>query len=94
MCIVQQVPTSFEVFGQLSDYILKRITSNPSTNIFFTTDQYWDASIKLCERSRRANSGLIRITNCIKKRPEVTKTVKEIPRCRRKQTRTNRISLS
>ena len=37
MCIVQQVPTGFEVFGQLSDYILKRITSNPSTNIFFTT---------------------------------------------------------
>ena len=62
MCIVQQVPTGFEVFGQLSDYILKRITSNPSTNIFFTTDQYWDASIKSCERSRRANSGLIRIT--------------------------------
>ena len=39
MCIVQQVPTGFEVFGQLSDYILKRITSSPSTNIFFTTDQ-------------------------------------------------------
>ena len=39
ICIVQQVPTGFEVFGQLSDYILKRITSNPSTNIFFTTDQ-------------------------------------------------------
>ena len=62
MCIVQQVPTGFEVFGQLSDYILKRITSNPSTNIFFTADQYWDASIKSCERSRRVNGGLIRIT--------------------------------
>ena len=61
MCIVQQLPSGLEIFRCLSDFILARITNKPSSNIFFTTDQYWDASIKLCERNRRATSGSIRV---------------------------------
>ena len=52
MSIVQQIPSGLEIFGCLSDFILTRITNNSSLNIFFTTDQYWDASIKSCERNR------------------------------------------
>ena len=52
MCIVQQLLSDLEIFGCLSDFILTRITNNPSSNIFFTKDQYSDASIKSCERNR------------------------------------------
>lgn len=53
MCLIQQSPSGLETFGQLSDYVLKRISSNPSKVIFFITDQYWEISIKGGERDRR-----------------------------------------
>jgi len=62
MCIIQQLPTGLETFGDLSECVLKRITSNDSFHIFFVTDQYWKQSIKSCERNRRANAGSIRVT--------------------------------
>lgn len=62
MCILQQLPSGFETFGEVSEYVLKRITSNDAKNIFFVTDQYWDQSIKNCERNRRAATGSIRVT--------------------------------
>ena len=62
MCIVQQLPSGLEIFICLSDFIVTRVINNPSSNIFFTTDQYWDAPIKSCERNRRATSGSIRVT--------------------------------
>ena len=62
MCIIQQLPCGIETFGQLSDFVLKRITTNESAHIFFITDQYWDLSIKSCERNRRAPSDSIRVT--------------------------------
>ena len=43
MYIVQQLPSGLEIFGCLWNFILTCITNNPSSNIFFTTDQYWDA---------------------------------------------------
>ena len=51
MYIVQQLPSGLEIFGCLWNFILTCITNNPSLNIFFTRDQYWDASIKLRERN-------------------------------------------
>ena len=49
MCIIQQLPTGLETFGNLSG--------------FFVTDQYWKHSIKSCERdNRRANTGSICVT--------------------------------
>ena len=76
MCIAQQLPSGLEIFGCLSDFILTRATNNPSLNIFFTTYQYWDASIKSCERNRRTNSGSIRIT--ASRRDQVTEKVQEV----------------
>lgn len=62
MCIIQQLPSGLETFGELSKTVLNRITSNDSEHIYFVTDQYWKNSIKSCERNRRANRGTIRIT--------------------------------
>ena len=62
ICIIRQLPTSFNTFGDLSDYVLKGIASSSSALIFFITDQYWKVSIKSCERNRRGRSGSIRIT--------------------------------
>ena len=63
MCIIQQLPTGLETFRDLSECVLKRITSNDSSLVFFVTDQYWKHSIKSCERdNRRANTGSIHVT--------------------------------
>ena len=54
MCIIRQLPTGFDNFEEgISDYVLKRITSNSSALIFFTTDQYWKVSTKSCERTKQ-----------------------------------------
>ena len=62
MVILQQLPNGLETFGEVSEFVLKRITANDSEHIFFITDQYWNHSIKSCERNRRATTGSIRIT--------------------------------
>ena len=63
MCIIHQLSTGLETFGDLSERVLKRITSNDTFHIFFVTDQYWKHPIKSCERkNRRANTGSIRVT--------------------------------
>ena len=60
MCIIQQLPTGLETFGDLSESVLKRITSNDSSHIFFVNDQFWKHFIKSCERNNiRANTGSI-----------------------------------
>ena len=75
MCIIHQLPTGLETFGDLSECVLKRITANDSSHIFFVTDQYWKHSIKSCERNRRANTGSIRVTaiRCDQKLPKQMK---------------------
>ena len=59
MCIVQQLTSGMKIFGCLQDFVVTIITNNPISNIFFTTDQCWNVSIKLCDRNRRATSGSI-----------------------------------
>ena len=62
MVVIQQTPsTSLETFGDMSKYVLKRITSAQHKFIYFTTDQYREDSLKSCERKRRAPEGSIRI---------------------------------
>ena len=75
MCIIQQLPNGLETFGDLSECVLKRITANNSPHVFFVTDQYWKHSIKSCERTRRANTGTIRLTaiRCNQKLPKQMK---------------------
>ena len=40
----------------------RKATSNDSDHVFFIKDQYWNDSIKSCERNRRSNTGSIRMT--------------------------------
>ena len=61
VCIIIQLTTGFDTFGELSDSVLKRITSNTSAQIFSMTDQYWKVSIKSCERNRWGRNGSIRV---------------------------------
>ena len=65
MCIVQQLTSGMKIFGCLQDFVVTLITNNPISNIFFTTDQCWNVSIKLCDRNRRATSGSIRVNASI-----------------------------
>ena len=62
MCIVQQLPSGLDTFGTISEFLLKRITRNHESEIFFVTNQYFETSIKGGERERRASTGQIRIT--------------------------------
>ena len=62
MVILQQLPNGLETFGEVSEVVLKRSTENDSEHVFFITDQYWNHSIKSCERNRRATTGSIRMT--------------------------------
>ena len=62
MVIIQQLGSlCLATFGEISEYVLKRITSHSSKVIYFVTDQYYDDSLKGCERKRRASAGSIRI---------------------------------
>ena len=48
-------------FGDISEYVLKRITSDCYSWIYFVTDQYKAGSIKSFERNRRGLGGFSRI---------------------------------
>ncbi|CAB4016690.1 Hypothetical predicted protein [Paramuricea clavata] len=73
MVIIQQTPsTSLETFGDISKYVLERITSVQHKFVYFTTDQYREDSLKSCERKRRAPEGSIRI--------QITRRDKKIPK--------------
>ena len=62
MCVIQQLPSSLDTFGTISDFVLRRITRNNASDVMFITDQYFETSIKGRERERRAITGQIRIT--------------------------------
>ena len=46
MCLIQQLPSGLNTFGDISDLILKRISSNHAQQVYFITDQYLENSIK------------------------------------------------
>jgi hypothetical protein len=51
MVIIQQLGSlCLATFGENSEYVLKIITSHSSKVIYFVTDQYYDDSLKGCER--------------------------------------------
>ncbi|CAB4012350.1 Hypothetical predicted protein [Paramuricea clavata] len=62
MIIIQQLPSvCLATFGDISEYVLKRITSHSSKVIYMATDHYYDCSLKGSERKRRASAGNIRV---------------------------------
>ena len=62
MVLIQQlVSTKFGTFGEMSEFLLKRITSNQAKVIYLVTDQYKEDSLKRSERQRQAAAGSIRM---------------------------------
>ena len=49
MRLIRQLPPGLNTFGDISDLILKQITSNHAQQLYFITDQYLGNSIKSCE---------------------------------------------
>ena len=50
MCLIKQLQQPLNIFGDLFDTILCRITSNNVIRMFFATDQYFDDSVESCEK--------------------------------------------
>ena len=62
MVIIQQLCSqNLETFGEISEYIVKRVTANSAKIVYFVTDQYREGSLKSNERMRRASGGCIRV---------------------------------
>ena len=59
MVLIQQLPEGVNIFGDVSDHILNRITKNTSRCVFLVSDQYEPASIKSLEREATSRSGQI-----------------------------------
>lgn len=56
MVIIQRLDSlHLSTFGEISEYVLRRITFHSSKMVYFVTDQYYDDSLKGCERKRRAS---------------------------------------
>ena len=61
MVLLQKLPPTLTTFGNLSDYLLKKILSGGSRVAFFVTDFYLENSVKSMERDRRAATGSLRV---------------------------------
>ena len=73
MVLIQQlVSTKLGTFAEISEYLMKKITSNEAKVIYFVTDQYNKDSLKSIERQRRKAAGTIRmqLTRRDQKRPK------------------------
>ena len=62
MCIIRQLPTGFDNFQGISDYVLKRITSHSSALIFFFLPLINTGKCQLSLVSEPSRSGSMRIT--------------------------------
>ena len=67
MCIIRQLPTGFDNFQGISDYVLKRITSPSSALIFFFLPLINTGKCQLSLVCAPSRSGSMRITTM---RPE------------------------
>ena len=57
MVMLQKLPPQLRKFGEISDYIFRKIVKEgDGTWVFFVTDQYFPDSVKLLERQRRTRS--------------------------------------
>ena len=68
MSIFQQIPSGFEIFGCLSDFILNRITNNSSSNIFFNTGMLQSNRVR-----EVGKLPVVPLNNCFQKKSKVTK---------------------
>ena len=61
MVLVQKLPKILKTFGDISDYILKKLLHESTRATFFVTDNYLEDSIKSMERDSRSAYGTIRM---------------------------------
>ena len=61
MVLLQKLPKMLKTFGDISDYILKKVLRDPARAAFFVTDYYLEDSIKSMERDSRSTYGTIRM---------------------------------
>ena len=61
MVLLQKLPKILKTFGDISDYILKKLIHGSTRVAFFVTDYYLEDSIKSIERDSRSAYGTIRM---------------------------------
>ena len=61
MVLLQKLPKMLKTFGDISDYILKKVLRGPARAAFFVTDYYLEDSIKSMEWDSRSTHGTIRM---------------------------------
>ena len=61
MVLLQKIPPNLKTFGEISDYLLRKILSGSANTAYFVTDHYLPRSIKSMERNRRSMIGTIRV---------------------------------
>ena len=59
MVLLQKLPPYLATFGELSDYLLSKITKGSNRISYFVTDQYLEESIKSLEREKRSHIGTV-----------------------------------
>ena len=62
MVLLQKLPKTLKTFNKVSDYLLKKVLSGTSKQVYIVTDQYLQNSIKSMERTKRSSIGTIRVT--------------------------------
>ena len=61
MTVFQTLPPTLVAFGDISDYILRKVMKTPSRLSFFITDHYLEDLVKSLKRRCRPDIGLIRM---------------------------------
>lgn len=61
MVLLKKLPTQLATFGDVSNSLLKKVTTTSHRISFFVTDQYDQLLIKTLERKKRAGSGEIQL---------------------------------
>ena len=69
MVLFQKLPPTLVTFGDISDYVLKKIMKDSSRICFFVTNYYLPESVKSLERNARSKIGLLRMESSRRDQP-------------------------
>jgi len=61
MVLLQKLPKILLTFGDISDYLLKKIQQGTSRVTYFGTDHYRSNSVKSMEREKRSSIGTLKV---------------------------------
>ena len=85
MVLLQMLPKILKTFGDISDYILKKLLHGSTRVAFFVTDYYLEDSIRSMERDSRSVYGTIRM-KVMRREQVIPKQWEKIPAKFRRQT--------